>query len=136
MLDSLRSLSYQLGLSENIKFLGFQSNMNKYYNISDVVILPSHSEAFPNVILEAMAVGKPIIATFVGGIPEIISHRENGYLVEPKNPQELARGIKEIINNKKLRIKISENALKDARQYFSIELMMNKIYQIYLELLH
>jgi len=110
-------------IPENIKskviLTGFVNHeeIPAYMKGSDVFILPSLSEGFPNVLLEAMASGLPIVATDVGGIPEIISDGENGFLIHPKNSKQLAKKIILLLKNENLRSRISKNNLLKVETY-------------------
>ena len=84
---------------------------------SDIFVLPSLSEGFPLTILEAMASGLPIVTTRVRGLPEIVKDAENGFLVEPKNPGQLADKILLILGDDGLREKIARNNSQRAKQY-------------------
>jgi len=96
---SLAALSRHLGLQETVRFLGTRSDIPQLLSLLDVVALPSLEEGFPNVVLEAMAAGKPVLATGVGGIPEVVIHEETGLLVPPGNPQALAEGILRLLTH-------------------------------------
>lgn len=91
--DNLQRLCSQLGLEDCVSFVGQQPDVAPYYAIADIFILPSHSEGSPNVMLEAAAAGVPIVATAVGGIPEVLSHEVNALLVPRENISELAIAI-------------------------------------------
>ena len=82
-------------------------------------VLPSLSEGLPRVLIEAQALGKPVIATRVGGIPELISENENGFLVEPKNSEQLAGKIKRLLENPQLSREMGERGKQFARDNFS-----------------
>ena len=84
----------------------------EYYSAVDAIVVPSLYDAFPKVILEAMACGTPVIASNVGGVPEIVSNRETGLLVKSANPDELTESIIEIVSNPELRERISAKARK------------------------
>ncbi len=88
---------------DNFKLLGFQAEPEKYLQQLDIFVLPSLKEGFPYAILEAMSNSLPIVATRVGGIPEAIVDGKNGFLVESKNPQQLAEKIKSLVNDPQLR---------------------------------
>lgn len=95
-------LSKELGVHQNIIFEGFiqAEKMLDYYNSTDIVVFPSVvPETFGRVAAEAMAAGKPVIASNVGGIPEIVEHEETGILVEPKNPKQIADAVKYLLEN-------------------------------------
>jgi glycosyltransferase involved in cell wall biosynthesis len=89
----LESLSQRLGLSSSVRFAGTRRDIPRILPVLDVFVLPSLYEGFGIAILEAMAVGKPVVATTVGGIPEFVVPGETGLLVEPGNVQALAEAI-------------------------------------------
>ncbi|MFH1759245.1 MAG: glycosyltransferase family 4 protein [Patescibacteria group bacterium] len=96
----------------------------------DIFVIPSVKEGLPYVLLEAMAHGLPIIATTVGGIPEIIQDKQNGLLVPPKNSQALAAAIESLIKNPDLAQKLGQQAKEDVQQY-SLEKMLEQIDVLY-----
>ena len=102
----------------------------KYMSLSDVFVLPSLSEGFPNVVLEAMASGLPIVATKVGGLPEIVKNGENGFLIKPRNSKELAKKILLILNDKELSGRMSKNNIKEAKKY-SYENVVDNLEKVY-----
>jgi len=79
---------------------------------SDILILTSVEEGMPTVIIEALALGKPVIVTRVGGIPEIIKNEFNGLLIPPKSPEHVAKAVYKLLNDEKLYTKLSSNASK------------------------
>lgn len=116
---SLEQIVKKHGLEQNIIFTGKISHEDvpNRLNSNDIFVLPSISEGMPNVLLEAMAAGLPIVATNVGGIPDIVKNNKNGYLVEPKNPQQLAERIHFLIENTEIHRIISEQNQVDAQKY-------------------
>ena len=85
-----------------VHILNYVSNnetLVNLYNAADVFVHPSLDENLPNTIMEALACGLPVVAFQTGGIPEMITHKENGYLVPPENESELAKGIEYMIDN-------------------------------------
>ena len=98
---------------------------------SDIFVLPSLSEGFPNVILEAMAAGLPIISSNVGGVPDIIQDEVNGLLVEPMNSKEIAEKVLFILTNEELRKKIVINN-KIKVQNYSLESVISNLERVYL----
>jgi glycosyltransferase involved in cell wall biosynthesis len=117
--DKIESLVRELNLQDCVRFAGKVSNeeIPEYMSKADVFALPSLSEGFGIVNIEAMASGLPIVTTNVGGLPEIIINGENGFLVEPKNPEALAEKILFILNNNDLKARISINNQMRARKY-------------------
>ena len=116
---------------ENFLLLGRKSNSAQFLKAFDSFILPSVKEGLPYVILEAMAAGLPIVASEVGGIPEMVENGQNGFLVEPRDTQTLARKIAEVLDNPTLAQKFSR-ASKEKLPQFSLQKMIDKTEQIYL----
>ncbi len=102
----LEKLIFSLNLTDKIILLGQRDDINKLMQAADIFILPSIKEAFGLVILEAMQNNLPIIASKIGGIPEIIQSKNNGILTPIKDPQSLAQAIELLITNKNLREKM------------------------------
>lgn len=137
LLDSLKSFVKDAGLVENVKFTGSIPNVFNLFNAADVVVLPSiANEDFPNVILEAMSLGKVVIASRISGTPEQISHMENGILVEPANVNALADAIKLIINDEDLRGRLGRNAAEHFTKMFSAKVAVEKYRRLYDNLLN
>lgn len=90
------------------------------YRNADIFLLPSHQEGFPLTILEAMATGLPVVATPVGAIPEIIENGVNGYLIPPRNSQDLAEKIITLIQDKTLRAAMSRNNIKKIKEKYDL----------------
>jgi glycosyltransferase involved in cell wall biosynthesis len=90
--ENLEATICDLLLNEEVVFIGHVNDVAPFYSIADVLALPSHSEGSPNVLLEAMAAGLPIVATSVGGVPEIATSGENALLTVARQPHEFARG--------------------------------------------
>jgi glycosyltransferase involved in cell wall biosynthesis len=101
--------------------------------MADLMVLPSHSEGSPNVLLEAMAAGLPIVATRVGGVPEIVCHGQTAILVEPRKPRALAHGISLLLSDRSLAKQLSANALRAVLDYSPLA-RMRALTQIYNEL--
>jgi glycosyltransferase involved in cell wall biosynthesis len=116
---SLEAMVIKLHLEKVVIFNGKIPNKDipKYLVQGDVFVLPSLSEGFPNVLLEAMAAGLPIVSTNVNGLSEIIINEENGYLVEPKNPQQLADKLLQILKNPIQSKKFSNNNIEKVKNY-------------------
>jgi len=131
--DHLKDLVKKYGLEKCVIFIGKVPNdkVFKYMMASDVFVLPSLSEGFPNVVLEAMASGLPIVATNVGGLSEIVKDGENGFLVDPKNPEQIAEKINLFLEDEKFRERISKNSKNKAKEY-SWESIIERLEKIYL----
>jgi len=97
------------GLVDEIKLLGFQDNIFEYLERSSIFVMTSLSEGTPNSILEAMSFGIPVVATQVGGVPDIIRFGKNGFIFEPRNKNGFINIIIDLINDEDLRIKIGKS---------------------------
>ncbi len=126
----LEKLANKLKIQNHVKFLGHQENIPKLLKSSELFVLPSVKEAFGLVLLEAMAAQLPIVATNVGGIPEIVEDRKTGMLVEPKDADLLAKNILMLINNKPLREKLAFLGHHRVKQ-FDVEAMVEKTKRVY-----
>ena len=126
-------LTKKLGISDSVKFLGKveRSKIPSLLAGCEVFVLPSRKEPFGIVILEAMESKKPIVATRVGGVPEIIEHMENGILVEPENPKELARAIEPLFNNLEMKQYLAEKGYETVLKKFSWSYIAEKYIQQY-----
>ncbi|RUM94604.1 MAG: hypothetical protein DSZ28_02355 [Thiothrix sp.] len=96
-LTKLKALAKTLKISDRVYFQGHQKYMRDYYEAIDLLVLPSLSEGLPNVILEAMALGKPVLSTDVGAVSEVISNTENGWIVPAGDIEALSRVLDKIL---------------------------------------
>jgi glycosyltransferase involved in cell wall biosynthesis len=123
----------QLRLEGNVRFMGKTKEPEKAYNIGDVVAMSSLTEAFPFAAIEAMACGKPVVATDVGGTREAIEGC--GILVRSRNSTELGRAIVKLLKDEPLRTSLGHAALRRARDKFELSTSANKYRILYEELL-
>lgn len=98
----IEKLCRSLRLTSEISLVGQQNEIDPYYGIADLLILPSHSEGCPNALLEAMAAGVPVIAAAVGGIPEIVTHGQDAFLVKERDREELASATARLLHDREL----------------------------------
>ena len=110
-------------------WIGEEEKLQALYG-SAMLILPSHSEGIPNVILEAMATRTPIVATFVGGMKEILRDGENAVTVAVNNPADLSEKILLLLQDEALRIRIAENAYQEAAGVYDVPLIRNYFREI------
>jgi len=128
----LKRLQESLGLPQ-IFFLGTVETkfMPNIYAGCDVLVLPSIHEPFGNVVIEAMAAGRPVIGSYVGGMKDTIAHGETGYHVQPGNSKQLSTYLVRLLENASLRKSLGENARKMVFSDYNIELLLQKIEKIY-----
>jgi glycosyltransferase involved in cell wall biosynthesis len=104
----LTALCSEMELHDTVHFVGFHEDVRSYYSVADLFVLPSHSEGSPNVILEAIDAGVPILATDVGGVSEIVKDEVSALLVPAKQPLALANGINRLLADESLRKRLIE----------------------------
>ena len=117
----IRGKCNKYDLKENVFFLGEISDVFNYISLMDIFVFPSHYEGFPRAILEAMVIGKPVIATDVGGIGEIVIDNKTGFLVPKGDINKLTRAISILIKNVSLREKMGQRGRQRVQKYFTIE---------------
>ena len=127
----LEKLIKKYNLTDKFFLLGHLENASQYLKAFDIFILPSVKEGFPYAILEAMSAGLPIISAKVGGIPEMIVDGQNGFLVEPKNPQQLAEKIAYLLKNPEISQNLQEQTIAAIKE-LSLAKMLEKTKEIYL----
>jgi glycogen synthase len=125
--------SYQERFPGNIFWLPFVPNeiMPGIYAGCDVLVLPSFYEPFGNVTVEAMACGKPVIGSCIGGMLDTIIHEETGLYVQPGNSEQIANSIIRILKNDNLRVVFGKNARKKALEEFSYDVVIKRIEKLY-----
>lgn len=135
----IESEARKLGIFTNIIRLGIIKNMPNVMAASDLLVAPwlntGGPSDYPITILEAMAVGTPVVATTVGGIPEIFATGNNGILVTPRNHEELSSSILSLLNNRELRMIMGQNGSQFVAQHFSIIHVTKMMEQVYTKVL-
>jgi len=124
---NLEQMASKLEIEGQVDFIGVKKNPFAFLSKTDIFVHSSHYEGFPNVVLEAMACGTPVICTDCpGGVREVISHRKTGMLTPPKDYNKLAETILELINDPELRETLSKNATVNIVKNFSVKTIMKK----------
>ncbi|MCX8035660.1 MAG: glycosyltransferase [Candidatus Sumerlaeia bacterium] len=123
------------GVEGQFRWLGRVDNVAEVFAAADFAVLPSRHEGMPASVLEAMAMGKAVIASDVGGIPEVIRHKENGLLVPPLQPAALADAIRILASDRALCERIGQAARRAVEEHFSMAGMVERIQDLYLEYL-
>lgn len=122
------------GMTKNIILLGTRTDVSEIMRLSDVVVLSSHEEGFPNVVLEAMAVGRPVVATDVGGVPEMLENGKTGLLVPPRDPAKLAEGIMRMLGDRREAEAMGRRGREQVIELFTVEQMVRSYETLYLDL--
>lgn len=130
----LELIVHEMGLSENIIFTGFIRDRLNVINLFDIFVLPSSKEGLPISVLEALSIGVPVIATKVGGVPELIKNDDTGILISPYSEDEVSSALFKILKNPELREKIARNGKKFVQEKFNFTNIYKKIEKLYTEL--
>ncbi|MBI4686387.1 MAG: glycosyltransferase [Nitrospirae bacterium] len=128
---ALEKLAEELGISRYVIFTGFIEDIPEIYSFTDVAVLSSWSEGLPQSLLQAMAAGVPVVATNVGGVPEVVTDQKTGILVEPGDYEGLAKGIIRILNNPEEPALLTKNAKNIVLSEHSLNQMLSKIEELY-----
>jgi len=132
--ESLKNLSNELGIQEKVFFAGYVPNLELpgYYSFTDLAVFPSLAdETFGVAICEAMACGRAVVSTRVGGIPELVSDGESGILVEPRNWEELGSQMAMLLMDPALRLRLGEAALNRVHSLFTWEKVALRLREVY-----
>ena len=130
----LKRLAEQLRIEDRILFLGWQHDIPEILSALDLFVLPSRNEGMSRTLVQAMAMGKPIVATRVGGVPEVLGEGEAGLLVPPDDPVQLSQAIELLLTDGELARKLGEGGKRRAPAY-SAERMVAEIESLYETLL-
>jgi len=127
---ALEQRSAALGLSDSVLFAGQRANVAPYYGIADLFVLPSHSEGSPNVLLEAMAAGLPIVSTGVGGAVELVSDGDTALVVGCRDPRAMSLAIGRLLADPEL-ARCLGTAARLASRLYGPEAYAASLVQIY-----
>lgn len=133
--EALKRITAQLGLEAEVVFLGFVPDIPSFLAPIDIFVLPSLHEGLGVAVLEAMAAGKPVIASRVGGIPELVEAEVTGLLVSPDDPRALAQAISRLISRRDLAREMGDKGWERVRRHFAMERMAKRNEEFYYELL-
>jgi len=131
--------------SEEIKNLPFKAHflgvlrdditINLCYNAADIYVMPSIEDNLPNAAIESLSCGTPVLGFEVGGVPDIINHKENGYLAEQKNTEDLTEGLRWVLEDKKRLARLGKNAREKVLKNYTYEIIGGKYLNLYESLL-
>lgn len=124
------------GLTERFLLPGFRSDLQAVMHDIDIFMLPSFTEGLPNVVLEAFAACKPVVATAVGGTPEVVEDGTSGFLVQPHEVAKMADHLLSLIRNPELRRTMGNKGHERAQQYFSFERQTEQYVRLYQNFSH
>jgi N-acetyl-alpha-D-glucosaminyl L-malate synthase BshA len=134
-LPRVRNWVEERGFSDRVMFLGKQEEVARIISLADVMLLPSEKESFGLVALEAMACGVPTVASHTGGIPELITHDETGYLAPVGDVDQMAAYATKLLSDAQLHAEFVTNGLVRAREYFCNNIITSQYEEIYYRVL-
>jgi glycosyltransferase involved in cell wall biosynthesis len=130
----IRQWAVSRGIDDQVIFAGQVTEVGPYYAMADLLVLPSHSEGSPNVLLEGMAAGVPIVAAAVGGVPEIVRHAESALLVGLRDPAGLVEAMRLLLADSELACRLAANARARLLQRHSPESRLRSLVEMYASL--
>jgi glycosyltransferase involved in cell wall biosynthesis len=129
--DDLEAEATRLGLAERVRFLGLRRDRETLYAAMDLFVLPSYWEGLSLALVEALGAGRAVVATRVGGNPEVVQDGRTGLLVPPDDPHALADALAGLAQDRERRLSLGEAAAADARARFSIEQHVSQLAALY-----
>jgi len=135
LLDHLKNIVRELNVSDHVTFLGVRNDLPDLLSGADSVLMPSLKEGFPRTAIEAMAAGKPIIATNVGGTSEAIIDGETGILIPAKNIEVMTSTLLRLVNDKDLQLKLGEAGRQRSTNNYSVNNYVTRLDELYRKLL-
>lgn len=136
MQADMERLSAELGMAGKVRFLGQRSDIPDLLQAADAVLLTSRSEGVPQAITQALGLGKPVVATAVGGVPELVIDGETGLLVPSERPDLTAQALLRLAREPELAARLSQGARAHARQHYSLEAMLDATERLYAGILN
>lgn len=133
--EELEGYAGELGVEKMVEFRGWVKELKEIYGEMDIAALTSLNEGTPVSIIEAMAAGRPVVATDVGGVRDVVKHGKSGYLVEPGDEKGFAERMKELVNDTEKRTKFGERGRESVGGRFSKERLVEDTERVYREIL-
>jgi glycosyltransferase involved in cell wall biosynthesis len=133
--SEMEEYSHDIGIDQRVFFTGWRRDLPRIYADLDLLVVSSNNEGTPVSAIEAMASGCPVVATRVGGLPDVVQDRETGYLVPPKQPQALTAAILKVIRDSKKAEQMGRSAQLSVKERFSLDRLLHDTENLYEELL-
>jgi glycosyltransferase involved in cell wall biosynthesis len=131
----LEQRAHELGVVRDTLFLGYQEDVAQFYAAFDALVLPSGNEGTPVSAIEALAAGRPVVATRVGGVPDVVREGEDGFLVEAGATEELAQRLAQLARDPGLRKRMGEQGRARVLPRYAVERLVDDVDRLYRELL-
>src|SRR4029077_884427 len=133
--ERLEQRAHDLGLARSCLFLGYQDDVAPWYAICDAVVLTSASEGTPVTVIEALAAGRAVVATRVGGVPDVVDEGETGFLVRPRDTHALADRLESVARAPSRRAEMGRLARERVLERYAVERLVDDVDGLYRELL-
>ena len=133
--DHVEERASRLGIVRHCLFLGYQEDVSGWYRAFDAMILPSANEGTPVVVIEALAAGCPVVATSVGGVPDVVREGVDGFLVPPRDTEALAERLARLAEDPELRARMGEAGRESVPERYAVERLVGDIDELYRSLL-
>jgi glycosyltransferase involved in cell wall biosynthesis len=131
LLDSVRELARECGLSDKAIFPGYAEDVREYFDAMDIFVLCSLKESLPNALIQAMSMELPVMASKVGGCPEVVDHLADGVLFEANNSDEFKKWLVRLLEDRKLTTELRQKGREKIEQVFSLEAMIENYSDFY-----
>ncbi len=135
MRPDMERLTAELGIHDSVRFLGHRSDVADLIGAADVMLLTSRSEAQSQALTQSIGLGLPVVATAVGGVPEVVLHEKTGLLVPPDDPERTASALLRIAEDPAFAATLSAQGRMHAKQHYSLEVMLDRSEAVYRQLL-
>ncbi|HYI74509.1 MAG TPA: glycosyltransferase, partial [Gaiellaceae bacterium] len=133
--ERLEQVAHDLGIARDTYFVGYQSDVAGYYRLFDAFLLPSLNEGTPVSAIEALASGTPVVATRVGGVPDVVTDGVDGFLVEPGDKAAAAERLAELARDPDLRAQMGDAGSASVRERYAVERLVDDVDRLYRRLL-
>ena len=133
--ERLEQVAHELGIARSTYFVGYQPDVAGYYKLFDAFLLPSVNEGTPVSAIEALASGTPVVATRVGGVPDVVTEGIDGFLVEPGDTEAAAERLATLALDPELRARLGDAGRTNARERYSVGRLVDDVDRLYRSLL-
>jgi glycosyltransferase involved in cell wall biosynthesis len=134
--QQLKTLAAALGIADRVHFVGFQDDVTPFLSALSLYVHPARMEGFGIAVVEALAAGKAVVATRVGGLPEVVDHGRTGLLVAADHPEELSTAVLSLLHDDVRRNAMGQRAVQAARERFNVESSVSALQRLYEQMLN